>query len=70
MPTLVTVGELDVLVPLAASEELAAAIPGAELVVFEGAGHLASIERGRSVQRGHALVAAPGVAPARRVRPA
>ena len=44
VPTLVTVGELDVLVPLAASEELAAAIPGAELVVFEGAGHLASIE--------------------------
>ena len=43
-PTLITVGELDHLLPVAASEELVAAIPGAELVVFEGAGHLATME--------------------------
>jgi aminoacrylate hydrolase len=43
-PTLVTVGELDLLVPVPASEELAAAIPGAELVVFAGAGHLVTME--------------------------
>jgi pimeloyl-ACP methyl ester carboxylesterase len=43
-PTLVTVGDLDVLLPVAASRELAAAIPGAELVVFDGAGHLATME--------------------------
>jgi pimeloyl-ACP methyl ester carboxylesterase len=44
VPTLVTVGELDLLCPVAASEELAAAIEGAELVVFDGAAHLASME--------------------------
>ena len=33
-PTLVTVGELDYLLPVAASEELQRAIPDAELVVF------------------------------------
>jgi aminoacrylate hydrolase len=44
VPTLVTVGELDVLCPVNASEELAAAIPGAELVVFERAAHLVTME--------------------------
>jgi len=44
VPTLVTVGEHDLLCPVAASRELAAAIDGAELVVFEGAAHLASME--------------------------
>jgi pimeloyl-ACP methyl ester carboxylesterase len=43
-PTLITVGEHDYLLPVAASEELHAAIPGSELVVFEAAGHLASME--------------------------
>lgn len=44
-PTLVTVGSLDVLLPVSASEELVAAIPTAELHVFDGGAHLVSMER-------------------------
>ncbi len=44
VPTLVTVGELDYLLPVAASEELHRAIPGSELVVFPGAPHLVTME--------------------------
>lgn len=43
-PTLVTVGELDYLLPVVCSRELQAAIPGSDLVIFEGAGHLATME--------------------------
>lgn len=43
-PTLVTVGELDYLLPVAASEELQRAIPDAELVVFPGGPHLVTME--------------------------
>jgi pimeloyl-ACP methyl ester carboxylesterase len=43
-PTLVTVGELDYLLPVAASEELQQAIPDAELVVFPGGPHLVTME--------------------------
>ena len=43
-PTLVTVGELDYLLPVAASEELQRAIPNAELVVFPGGPHLVTME--------------------------
>lgn len=39
VPTLVTVGRHDWITPLAASEEIAAGIPGAELVIFENSGH-------------------------------
>jgi 3-oxoadipate enol-lactonase len=45
VPTLVLCGALDVVTPPALSQELAAAIPGSELVMIEGAGHLANIER-------------------------
>jgi pimeloyl-ACP methyl ester carboxylesterase len=38
-PTLVCVGELDPVTPVAAAEELAAAVPGARLEVLPGAGH-------------------------------
>lgn len=38
-PTLVLVGELDPITPLADSQEIAAAIPDARLEVLEGAGH-------------------------------
>jgi 3-oxoadipate enol-lactonase len=38
-PTVVLVGKEDILVPVRMSEELAAGINGAELVVLEGAGH-------------------------------
>jgi proline iminopeptidase len=38
-PTLVIGGELDPITPVADAEDIAAAIPGAELHIFEGAGH-------------------------------
>ena len=44
VPTLVTVGELDYLLPVAESEELQRAIPNAELVVFPGGPHLVTME--------------------------
>lgn len=40
VPTLVTVGEDDILVPPRHSRELAARVPGAELHVLPGAGHV------------------------------
>ncbi len=39
VPTLIVVGRHDWITPLAASEELAMGIPGAELVIFENSGH-------------------------------
>jgi 3-oxoadipate enol-lactonase len=45
VPTLVLVGELDVLTPVGHARELADAIPGAELVVIPGAGHHTPIEQ-------------------------
>lgn len=39
VPTLVTAGRHDWVTPLEANEEVAAGIPGAELVVFEHSGH-------------------------------
>lgn len=44
VPTLVGVGTEDKLIPPALSEEMADAIPGAELVTFPGAGHIATLE--------------------------
>jgi 3-oxoadipate enol-lactonase len=49
IPTLVVVGERDVLTPPADSEAMAAAIPGARLVTVPGAGHLAPMERPKAV---------------------
>ena len=45
VPTLVLCGAADVVTPPALSEELAAAIAAARLVIVEGAGHLSNIER-------------------------
>ena len=45
MPTLVLVGDFDWITPAAASKEIAATIPGAELVEIPGAGHFPSSER-------------------------
>lgn len=45
VPTLVVVGEQDRVTGVAESETLAAAIPGARLVVLPGAGHAANQER-------------------------
>lgn len=43
--TLVLCGRQDALTPLSVSEEMAAAIPGAELAVIEDCGHLATMEK-------------------------
>jgi pimeloyl-ACP methyl ester carboxylesterase len=43
-PTLITVGELDYLLPVSCSRELHEAIAGSELVIFPGCGHLATME--------------------------
>ena len=43
-PTMVLVGQEDILTPPILSRELAAGIPGAELVVLEGGGHAFSGE--------------------------
>jgi 3-oxoadipate enol-lactonase len=44
VPTTVIAGSADTLTPPAMSEVVAAAIPGAELVVLDGAGHLSNLE--------------------------
>jgi pimeloyl-ACP methyl ester carboxylesterase len=44
-PTLIVVGEEDVLTPPALSEEMHRAIPGSEMVSFPRAGHLSSLEQ-------------------------
>ena len=44
-PTLVMCGDHDFCTPLPMSEELAQSIPGAELVVLSGAGHMAHYEQ-------------------------
>lgn len=44
-PTLVIAGDLDAMIPPAAAREMAAAIPGARLVMVAGAGHLPTVER-------------------------
>ena len=49
VPTLVGVGAEDQLIPLPLSQEMAAAIPGAELVVFPDAGHIPTIENPAAV---------------------
>ena len=45
VPTLVIVGDEDELTPVAESERMAAAIPGARLVVISSAGHLPNLEQ-------------------------
>lgn len=49
VPTLVGVGESDILTPPALAQELAAGIAGAELVVFAGAAHLPTMENPEAV---------------------
>lgn len=44
VPTTILVGSVDALTPPPMSEAMAQAIPGAELVVLEGAGHLSNLE--------------------------
>lgn len=44
VPTLVVVGRHDWITPVAASEEIAAGVPNAELVIFENSGHSPQLE--------------------------
>lgn len=50
-PTLVLCGREDQLTPLSDSEFIAAAIPGAKLVVVEECGHMSTLERPEAVNR-------------------
>jgi len=50
-PTLVLCGRQDRLTPLENSEQMAAAIPGARLVVVEECGHMSTLERPKEVNR-------------------
>jgi len=45
MPTLVITGDEDRVYPLALTQRMAQRIPGAELVVLEGCGHLSNLEQ-------------------------
>ena len=49
VPTLVIHGRLDAIVPLSSARAAAAAIPGAELVVLDDAGHVPTMTRPREV---------------------
>ncbi|WDQ99654.1 alpha/beta fold hydrolase [Devosia sp. J2-20] len=49
VPTLVGVGALDMLTPPALAEEMAAAIAGAQLVLFAEAGHMSTMEAPEAV---------------------
>jgi pimeloyl-ACP methyl ester carboxylesterase len=51
VPTIVVCGRDDRLTPPSRAEEMAAAIPGADLLVVAGAGHLAPMERPYAVTR-------------------
>jgi pimeloyl-ACP methyl ester carboxylesterase len=48
-PTLVLVGRQDALCPVGMHQKMAAAIPGADLVVVEQCGHLSSLEQPQAV---------------------
>jgi pimeloyl-ACP methyl ester carboxylesterase len=50
-PTLVLVGDGDELTPPVLSEEIAAAIPGARLVIVPDCGHLSTLERPEAVNK-------------------
>jgi pimeloyl-ACP methyl ester carboxylesterase len=51
VPVLVLAGEEDVLTPPEGARAMAEAIPGSELVVVPGAGHLAPLEKPAAVSR-------------------
>src|SRR5260370_1053219 len=63
VPTLIIAGGRDRLTPKSLSEDMAAEIPGAELVVDEGAGHLIMLEHPELGTAELALLADPARAP-------
>ena len=50
-PVLVTVGEMDVVLPVQCSEEIHEAIPNSEFHIFDGAGHLSGMESPEAFNR-------------------
>ena len=50
-PTLVICGDEDVLTPPKLAEEIANAVPGAELTMIEGSGHIATLEKPEAVSK-------------------
>lgn len=48
-PTMILVGQGDLLTPVAAAEEMAAGIPHADFIVLPGCGHLTTLERPEAV---------------------
>ena len=51
LPALILVGAADKMTPPAYAQALAAAIPGAELMVIEGGGHMVQLEQFRAVNQ-------------------
>lgn len=49
VPTLIVVGREDAITPLELHEEMAAGIPGSELVILEDCGHLSTMEQPQAV---------------------
>jgi pimeloyl-ACP methyl ester carboxylesterase len=74
VPALVVVGEHDRVTPPAAAVELAGELPDATLVVLEGAGHVAMLERperlNREIREFAHVVLTPAARPKRRRKPA
>jgi pimeloyl-ACP methyl ester carboxylesterase len=62
VPALVVVGDQDRVTPPAASVELAGALPEGQLLVVEGAGHMAMLERPEDLVRGLAEFASAALA--------
>jgi pimeloyl-ACP methyl ester carboxylesterase len=51
LPALIIAGTADALIPHAESEKMARTIPGAQLSLIEGAGHLPSLEKPEDMNR-------------------
>ncbi len=70
VPTLVLTGGLDKQTPVGHSRDIVAALPGAELVVLPGAGHLVMLERPQEVNAALRGLVRRATAPAVEQRPA
>ena len=62
IPTVVVVGDRDLMTPVNHARALAAAIPGARLEVLPGCGHMVMLERRRELN--HAILGVAGDLPA------